>query len=122
MWCLSFCPCHICNCVYNYISSLCLICMQTFANLCSQVHCQNGGSCSQTTTSWTCHCKDGWKGLYCDVPGLSCQDYAATKGEEAFIVYLFGEKKKKEVRHEITCGEVVNSCKIRWRDGFLCVF
>lgn len=59
-----------------------LFCTQNYVNLCSQVRCDNGGSCSQTAaTSWTCHCTMGWTGLYCDVPNMSCQDFAARKGE-----------------------------------------
>lgn len=60
--------------------------MQNYVNLCSQVRCHNGGSCSQTATSWTCHCQPGWYGRYCDVPNQSCQDFAARKGEEVFFL------------------------------------
>lgn len=57
--------------------------MQNFVNLCSQPLCQNGGSCSQSETTWLCHCPVGWTGMYCDVPNMSCQDYAARNGEQA---------------------------------------
>lgn len=66
-------------------------CMQNYVNLCSQVRCHNGGSCSQTATSWTCHCQPGWTGRYCDVPNQSCQDFAARKGEEVFFWQRYQE-------------------------------
>lgn len=74
------------------IDTLFLFCTQNYVNLCSQVRCHNGGSCSQTAaTSWTCHCTMGWTGLYCDVPNMSCHDFAAREGEKLLSVVLLSQ-------------------------------
>lgn len=50
-------------------------------NVCSQIKCQNGGTCIQKEMDWRCSCQHGWTGLYCDIPNMSCQAVAISKGE-----------------------------------------
>ena len=54
------------------------------AELCGQIVCQHGGMCSQTGTTWRCSCSEGWSGVYCDVPNISCQAIAAQRGDADF--------------------------------------
>uniref|UniRef100_A0A665WAB6 Neurogenic locus notch homolog protein 2-like n=1 Tax=Echeneis naucrates TaxID=173247 RepID=A0A665WAB6_ECHNA len=96
-----------CNCRPGFRGPFC----EHEYNECNSEPCKNGGtcSCSQTTTSWTCHCDEGWTGLYCDVPGLSCQDYAATKGVD--VDYL--------CKNAGRCLNVGNSHKCQCQPGYM---
>uniref|UniRef100_A0A674MY80 Notch receptor 2 n=1 Tax=Takifugu rubripes TaxID=31033 RepID=A0A674MY80_TAKRU len=117
-----------CTCPAGYNGQNC----QNYVNLCRQVRCHNGGSCSHTgATSWTCHCTMGWTGPYCDVPDMSCRDFAARKGLEEENVCKnagrcvnVGNSHKCECQPGYTgsyCEEMVDECKSNpCRNGATC--
>uniref|UniRef100_A0A3B3ZAP4 Uncharacterized protein n=1 Tax=Periophthalmus magnuspinnatus TaxID=409849 RepID=A0A3B3ZAP4_9GOBI len=116
-----------CTCPMGYNGPNC----QNIVNLCTHVRCHNGGTCSQTTTSWTCHCTMGWTGLYCDVPNMSCEDYAvrSQKVEDicknAGLCINVGNSHQCQCRTGYTgsyCKDTVDECKSNpCRNGATCV-
>lgn len=60
---------------------------------CESSPCKNGGKCWQSGTNYTCECKTGWTGLYCDVSSVSCEVAARQRGMMRFtcriILFVF---------------------------------
>ena len=40
-------------------------------NECEWVQCQNGGDCVNTRGSYHCQCAPGFRGMFCDLPGIT---------------------------------------------------
>lgn len=56
--------------------------VQDVAALCADSSiCQNGGTCTQSGSTRTCLCADGYTGTYCDISTITCAQAADTKGE-----------------------------------------
>ncbi|TRZ01243.1 hypothetical protein DNTS_014817 [Danionella cerebrum] len=89
-----------CSCPRMYHGKTC----ESMVNVCSQITCENSGSCSQSNMDWRCTCQPGWTGLYCDIPNMSCQAVANSKGVPLNMVCKHaGQCIDKDNTHQCLC-------------------
>lgn len=70
-------PGYRCHCQYGYKGPHC----GALEDWCALRPCQNAATCVQRENRYTCECRQGWRGVVCDIPLASCENIAISRSK-----------------------------------------